>query len=115
VEKMKAGSVIVDLAVENGGNVECSRLDEEVEMRGVLVLGPRNLASRVPRTGSEMYSNNLGNLIEHFWDRETKTFRLDPQADILGDCLLTHGGIIRHENVRKLVDARIAAEAGATA
>jgi len=115
VEKMKGGSVIVDLSVENGGNVECSRLNEEVTVNGVQVLGPRSLAGHVPRTASEMYSNNLGNLIEHFWDRESKTFRLDPQSDILTDCLLTHGGAIRNEKVRQLADARIAAEAGATA
>jgi len=72
-------------------------------------------AGHVPRTASEMYSNNLGNLIEHFWDREAKTFRLDPEGDILTDCLLTHGGAIRNEKVRQLADARIAAEAGATA
>ena len=115
VEKMKPGSVIVDLAAENGGNVECSRLNEEVIVHGVQVLGPRNLAGHVPRTASEMYSNNLGNLIEHFWDRDAKTFRLDPQGDILTDCLLTHGGAIRNEKIRQLADARVAAEAGATA
>ncbi|HZJ15100.1 MAG TPA: NAD(P) transhydrogenase subunit alpha [Chthoniobacteraceae bacterium] len=115
VERMKPGSVIVDLAAENGGNVECSRLNEDVIVHGVQVLGPRNLAGHVPRTASEMYSNNLGNLIEHFWDRDAKTFRLDPQGDILTDCLLTHGGAIRNEKVRQLADARIAAEAGATA
>ena len=105
VEKMKPGSVVVDLAVETGGNVECSRLDEDVIVHGVQVLGQRNLARLVPRTASEMYSNNLGSLIEHFWDRETKSFRLDPTADILKDCLLTHGGQILHEKIRALAAA----------
>src|SRR5437773_5236600 len=75
VEKMKPGSIVVDMAVETGGNVECSRLDEEVVVQGVKVLGYRNLAGRVPRAASDMYSNNLVNLVDHFWDREKKAFR----------------------------------------
>ena len=106
VEKMKPGSIVVDMAVETGGNVECSRLDEEAIVHGVKVLGYRNLAGRVPAAASAMYSNNLANLVEHFWDREAKTFRLDPENDILKECLITQGGVIRNEALRKLADAR---------
>ena len=102
VEKMKPGSIVMDMAVESGGNVECSRLDEEVIVNGVKVLGYRNLAGRVPRAASAMYSSNLTNLVDHFWDRETKTFRLDPAHEILKDCLVTHGGVIVHERVRAI-------------
>lgn len=102
VEKMKPGSIVVDMAVESGGNVECSRLDEEVIVNGVKVLGYRNLAGRVPRAASAMYSSNLANLVDHFWDRETKSFRLDPAHDILKDCLVTHDGVIVHERIRTL-------------
>ena len=115
VEKMKPGSIVVDMAVETGGNVECSRLDEEVIVHGVKVLGHRNLAGRVPAAASAMYSNNLANLVEHFWDREAKTFRLDPENDILKQCLVTQGGFIRNEALNKLADARPAATAGAIA
>ena len=102
VEKMKPGSIVMDMAVESGGNVECSRRDEEVIVNGVKVLGYRNLAGRVPRAASAMYSSNLTNLVDHFWDRETKTFRLDPANEILRDCLVTHGGTIVHERIRTL-------------
>ena len=102
VEKMKPGSIVMDMAVESGGNVEGSRLDEEVIVNGVKVLGYRNLAGRVPRAASAMYSSNLTNLVDHFWDRETKTFRLDPAHEILKDCLVTHGGVIVHERIRAL-------------
>jgi NAD(P) transhydrogenase subunit alpha len=102
VEKMKPGSIVVDMAVETGGNVECSRLDEEVVVNGVKVLGYRNLAGRVPRAASAMYSSNLANLVDHFWDRETKRFRVDPANEILKDCLVTHGGAIVHERLRAL-------------
>jgi H+-translocating NAD(P) transhydrogenase subunit alpha len=102
VEKMKPGSIVLDMAVESGGNVECSRMDEEVNVNGVKVLGYRNLAGRVPRAASAMYSSNLTNLVDHFWDRGTKTFRLDPANEILRDCLITHGGEIVHERIRTL-------------
>ena len=102
VEKMKPGSIVLDMAVESGGNVECSRIDEDVIVNGVQVLGYRNLAGRVPRAASAMYSSNLTNLVDHFWDRDAKTFRLDPEHEILKDCLVTHGGEIIHERVRTL-------------
>jgi len=102
LKNMKPGSIILDMAVETGGNVEGSRLDEEVIVNGVKVLGYRNLAGRVPRAASAMYSSNLTNLVEHFWDRETKTFRLDPTNEILRDCLVTHGGNIVNERLRTL-------------
>ncbi|NBV85143.1 MAG: NAD(P) transhydrogenase subunit alpha [Verrucomicrobia bacterium] len=108
VRGMKPGSVVVDMAVEGGGNVECSKLGEEVLVDGVLVLGHGNLPGRVPRVASEMYSNNLGNLIEHFWDRDTKTFKLDPANDILKHCLVTHAGSVCHESLRNLIAAKTA-------
>jgi NAD(P) transhydrogenase subunit alpha len=103
VEKMKRGSVIVDMAIESGGNVECARLDEEVEIHGVRVIGFSNLPGSVPLTASQMYSNNLGAFVEHFWNADTKTFQLDPENPLLKGCLLTHGGTICHETIRNLV------------
>ena len=105
VEKMKPGAIIVDMAVESGGNVECSRPDEDIVVNGVKIIGWRNLAGRVPRAASAMYSSNLANLVDHFWDRAAKTFRLDPANDILKDCLVTHGGSIVNERLRTLASA----------
>ena len=102
VTKMKPGSVVVDMAADTGGNVECSRVDEEVDVNGVKVLGHRNLANRVPRVASQMYASNLAAFVEHFWDAATKTFRLDPADDLLRHCLVTHGGAILPENLRAL-------------
>jgi NAD(P) transhydrogenase subunit alpha len=113
VEKMKPGSIVLDMAVETGGNVECSRLDEEVVVHGVNVLGYRNLAGRVPRAASEMYSNNLFNFVDHFWDREKKSFRLDPANEILKECLITHGGAIVNEKLRQLAESKTPALSGA--
>ena len=94
VEGMKPGSIVVDMAVESGGNVECSRIDEEVDVNGVCVLGYSRLASRVPVHASQVYSNNLTSFIEHFWDSENKTLKLDPGDEIVQGCLITRGGEI---------------------
>jgi NAD(P) transhydrogenase subunit alpha len=97
VEQMRPGSVIVDMAVETGGNVEHSKPDETVEINGVKVVGLTNLPSRVARSASEMYSNNLANFIEHFWNKETRTLRLDLNDEILKPCIITHGGKVVRE------------------
>jgi H+-translocating NAD(P) transhydrogenase subunit alpha len=96
VAAMKPGSVIVDLAVESGGNVEGSVLGEAIQLGGVTILGHPNLAGRVPQHASQVYGVNLVGLIEDFWDKETRTFRVDPQDEFLKHCLLTHGGAICH-------------------
>ena len=103
VEKMRAGSVIVDMAVESGGNVECARLGEAVNIGGVSVLGFANLPGRVAVTASQMYANNLANLTEHFWNKTARAFTLDPQDPLLAACLVTHGGAVCHETIRKLM------------
>ena len=100
VAGMRPGSVIVDMAVESGGNVEGSRLDEEVDANGVTIIGLRNLAGRVAADASQMYSSNLGNLLEHFWDEGTKTFRIDLEDEIMKGCLVTHGGEVVNETAK---------------
>jgi NAD(P) transhydrogenase subunit alpha len=100
VKSMKPGGVLVDLAVESGGNVEGIERDREVEVGGVRIVGLANLPGTVAATASEMYSNNLGALIEHFWDKEEKIFRLDPSNDILRGCLVTHEGAICNETLK---------------
>jgi NAD(P) transhydrogenase subunit alpha len=98
--RMKPGSVVVDMAVESGGNVEGSVADEEVVLGGVTILGVSNLPGRVPDNASQMYANNLASLVEHFWDKEAKAMRLDRADEILKGCLLTHGGEIVNERLR---------------
>ncbi|MGE0624456.1 MAG: Re/Si-specific NAD(P)(+) transhydrogenase subunit alpha [Pseudomonadales bacterium] len=102
VEAMAPGSVVVDMAVESGGNVEGSVLDQVVEINGVKVVGQGNLPSEVAKNASEMYSNNLFNLITHFWDDETKKLDLDPEDEIARNCVITRGGAIVNETIKKL-------------
>ena len=102
VEAMKPGSVVVDMAVESGGNVEGSKLDEVVEVGGVKIIGQGNLPSEVARNASEMYSNNLFNLVSEFWDEEQKTLVLDPEDVIIKSCLITQGGDVINETIKNL-------------
>jgi len=102
VEAMRPGSVVVDMAVESGGNVEGSKLDEVVDINGVKVIGIGNLPSEVSRNASEMYSNNLFNLLDEFWDSETKTLNLDPEDDIVQNCVITRDGEIVNETIKNL-------------
>jgi NAD(P) transhydrogenase subunit alpha len=99
---MKPGSVIVDMAVESGGNVEGSKVDEEVEVNGVRIIGLGNLPGRVAFNASQMYSANLCSMLEHFWDDEAKSFRLDLEDEIIAGCLITHEKQIVNEVIRNL-------------
>ena len=101
VDGMKPGSVIVDLAAEGGGNVEGTKLDEEVVTdNGVIILGPGNAEGQVGHHASQVYSSNLASFIEHFWDGETKTLPIKPEDEILKGCLLTHRGAVIHESFK---------------
>lgn len=102
VEAMQPGSIIVDMAVESGGNVEGSKADEIVDVNGVSIIGVSNLPSEVPRDASQMYSSNLFNLVTEFWDAEQTTFGLDLEDDILSGCVITHGGAIVNETIKNL-------------
>lgn len=101
VRTMRPGSVVIDCAVESGGNVECVRPGEEVEVGGVRVVGFKNLPGRVPVHASQMYAANLGNLVEHFWDKESKSFKLNLDDEIMRGCLVVHEGELRNEMLKK--------------
>jgi NAD(P) transhydrogenase subunit alpha len=90
IARMQPGSVIVDMAVETGGNVEGSEVGKVVEIEGVKVVGYANLPGLVPLTASQMYSSNLGNFVDHFWNKEDKIFNLDLEDDLIKGSLITH-------------------------
>lgn len=102
VARMRPGSVIVDMAVETGGNVEGSKVGEIVEVNGVKIIGLGNLPGEVARNASEMFSSNLFNLIDEFWDKESGTFGLDLEDDILKSCVITHDGAVVNETIKNL-------------
>jgi len=100
IEAMNPGSVIVDMAVSTGGNVEGSLADETVIQNGVTVLGLSNLPGEVAFDASLVYGNNLFNLIEEYWDSENKKFDFDVNDEILSGCVVTHEGEIVNNTVK---------------
>lgn len=106
IRGMRPGSVIVDMAVETGGNVEGSVLNEEVSVDGIRIIGLGNLPGQVALDASRMYASNLTNLIAHFWDRELNRFQLDTTDPIMDGALLTHEGTIRNELVRNKTEEK---------
>jgi NAD(P) transhydrogenase subunit alpha len=95
VESMRPGSVIVDLAVESGGNCELSVLGEVAEHQGVKIVGVPNLPATVPLHASELFAKNILNLVKLFVDKEGK-MSTEFTDEVLAGCLLTHGGEVRH-------------------
>jgi NAD(P) transhydrogenase subunit alpha len=99
LDAMKPGSVVVDLAVESGGNVEGVVADQIIERKGVKIVGTSSLPGRVPVHASQMFSSNVTALLTEFWDKETHALKLNLDDDILKSCLVTHGGRIVNEKL----------------
>jgi NAD(P) transhydrogenase subunit alpha len=104
IKQMQPGSVIIDMAVETGGNVEGSEVDKIVEVNGVKIVGLGNLPGRVAATASQVYSANLGNFVDHFWDKQAKTFCLNLGDEIIRGCLITHAGEIVNEMYKSIIN-----------
>jgi H+-translocating NAD(P) transhydrogenase subunit alpha len=99
LDAMRPGTVVVDLAVESGGNVEGIVPDQIIERRGVKLVGIPNLASCAPIHASQMYSSNMTSLIEEFWDREAGRFVPRLEDELIQGALITHGGRIVNEKI----------------
>jgi NAD(P) transhydrogenase subunit alpha len=91
VRTMRPGSVIIDLAAENGGNCELTRAGETVHAHGVTIIGPVNLPSTVPYHASQMFGRNVLALLQHLVNKEGALV-IDPTDEITGAMLVTHDG-----------------------
>ena len=100
VDAMQPGSVIVDMAVATGGNVEGSKNDEYVFDNGVTIIGMSNLPGEVARDASQVFGNNIFNMIEEFWDAENKSLNFDLKDEILKGCVITHQGKVVNEAIK---------------
>jgi NAD(P) transhydrogenase subunit alpha len=98
VTSMRAGSVIVDLAVERGGNVEGARAGETVEVEGVTILGYLNVAGRIAATASSLYARNLYAFVETLVDKSTGALAINWDDEIVKATALTHDGRVIHPN-----------------
>ena len=101
VRGMKAGSVIVDVAAERGGNCELTRPGEDVEENGVTILGPANLPSLVPVDASQMYARNISAFLLHMIKEDR--LEVDPEDEIVRETLLTRDGKVVHPRVLELL------------
>jgi NAD(P) transhydrogenase subunit alpha len=104
VAGMRPGSVLVDLAVQRGGNCEVSIADSDVDHGGVTVLAPTNLASGSAVTASRMFATNITNLVRML-DNDGEAF-VDPDDDVLVGMLVAAGGEVVHPVVRSLLEQR---------
>lgn len=95
VKAMKPGSIIVDLAAEQGGNCALSKPGEVIEAHGVTIIGHRNMPGRVAADASQLYARNLFNFLKPLIDEESGTLRIDWADEILtGTCLARDGQVV---------------------
>ena len=99
VAGMARGSVLVDLAVESGGNIAGSKPDQEIDVNGVRIIGLANLPGKIAVNASQMFSSNLHALVDEFWDAEQKRFVLDVEDEIIQGCVITHKGEVVNQMI----------------
>ena len=102
VKSMKPGSVIVDMAVESGGNCTLSEFNKTVVKHGVTIIGESNLPSLVSVNASELYAKNISTLLMHLADKDH--FKWDMEEDITKGCLITHGGELVHSFTKEILN-----------
>ena len=100
VKTMKPGSVIVDMAVEQGGNCPLSEFGKTVEKYGVKIIGPANLAGELATDSSALFARNLLNFITPMVDKETKALKIDANDEVVKGTLVTQNGQIVHPSLQ---------------
>ncbi|MDH6061614.1 Re/Si-specific NAD(P)(+) transhydrogenase subunit alpha [Chrysosporum bergii ANA360D] len=103
VAQMKPGSVIVDLAAEQGGNCARTEAGKDIVWNGVTIIGPINLPSSMPIHASQLYSKNLASLLQLLI--KDKALQLNFADDIVNAACITHAGEIRNQRVRDALEA----------
>jgi NAD(P) transhydrogenase subunit alpha len=98
VKSMKPGSVLIDLAIERGGNVEGARPGEVVDTDGVKIVGYTNVAGRVAQSASNLYARNLFNFIETMVDKANKALAVNWDDELVKATALTRDGSVIHPN-----------------
>jgi NAD(P) transhydrogenase subunit alpha len=102
VERMRPGSVIVDIAAEQGGNCELTRAGEVVVHQGIKVIGPVGLPGELAYNASEMYARNLLNFLKPALQKGE--LAIDWSDEVFAQACLTHAGEIKHEPTRKAIE-----------
>jgi NAD(P) transhydrogenase subunit alpha len=102
VKSMKAGAVIVDLAVESGGNCSLSEFSKTVVKHGVTIIGEANLPSLLSTNASQLYATNISALLLHLANNET--FHWDMEEEITTGALITHQGNLVHAFTKQILN-----------
>ena len=102
VKSMKTGSVIVDMAVESGGNCEISEINKTVVKHGVTLVGESNLPALLPVNASLLYSTNISTLLLHLSNKDG--LNLDFDEEITRGSVITHAGVLIHEFTKKILN-----------
>ena len=102
VESMKSGSVIMDLAAENGGNCSLTKPDECININGVTIDGTVNLAGTMSVHASQLYSKNVCAFLLHGYDKDSDSFNFDDE--IVSGSMFTHMGEIVDERTKVLIE-----------
>jgi NAD(P) transhydrogenase subunit alpha len=100
VKSMRPGSVLVDLAVERGGNVEGAKAGEIAEIDGVRIVGFTNVAGRVAASASALYARNLLSFVETLVDKKEKTLAVNWDDELVKATALTRDGAVIHPNFK---------------
>lgn len=103
VKSMKFGSVIVDMAVESGGNVVGSELNKNIVKNGVTIIGEGNIPSLLPMNASDLYAKNIATFLTHLADKDK--FNWEMEEEITKGSLIVHVGVAVHPSVSKPVSA----------
>jgi len=106
VHAMRPGAIIVDLAVEQGGNCELSQADREVVENGVTIVGPSNLAATMPHDSSLLFARNVLSLLQLLLDKEGK-LAVNTEDEVIAGSLLTHAGQVVHKPTAELLAAEV--------
>ncbi|HEY8400247.1 MAG TPA: NAD(P) transhydrogenase subunit alpha, partial [Cytophagaceae bacterium] len=105
VKSMKNGAVIVDMAVESGGNCELSEINKTVMKHGVTIIGESNLPSLLPVNASELYARNISTLLVHLATKDG--FKWEMEEEITKGCIITHKGELLNELTKKILSPTV--------
>jgi H+-translocating NAD(P) transhydrogenase subunit alpha len=103
IENMQAGSVVIDLAAENGGNCAYSKFGETIVHNGVVVIGPENIVSSMPFHASQLYSRNVEALLA-LMVGENKELILNFEDEIIAGACAVHAGEIKNERMKSMIE-----------
>ncbi|MBI1249216.1 NAD(P)(+) transhydrogenase (Re/Si-specific) subunit alpha [bacterium] len=102
IKRMAPGSVAIDMAAERGGNIEPSKADELVELEGIKIFGPTNLASEIPNHASQMFSSNITKFLLNMV--KGNQLSMNMEDPIVSGTLATSGGEVVHPRLREIME-----------